>query len=111
MSMGFGLGIFRLSLSALVPFLASLALAAEPAGTAAGTGSPASVAAEGKASSGADQPLAEGSSPHPAISKTPTLDSSLLFRRVLVPEAQIKDWPRGNLRYLPIDAAEFERLL
>src|SRR5204863_2618986 len=30
---------------------------------------------------------------------------------VLVPEAQIKDWPRGNLRYLPIDAAEFERLL
>ena len=33
------------------------------------------------------------------------------FRRVFAPEDRIKDWPLGDGKYLPIDAAEFERLV
>ena len=35
----------------------------------------------------------------------------LRFRRVFAPADTMKDWPRGTERYLPIEAAEFERLL
>ncbi len=35
---------------------------------------------------------------------------SLRFRRVYVPEGTT-DWPKGNAKYLPMDAAEFDRLL
>ena len=33
------------------------------------------------------------------------------FRRILAPEDRIKDWPLGDGKYLPVDAAEFERLV
>ncbi len=35
----------------------------------------------------------------------------LRFRRVFAPADRMTDWPRGEWKYLPIDAAEFERLL
>ncbi|HEV2971624.1 MAG TPA: hypothetical protein VGY55_16730 [Pirellulales bacterium] len=41
----------------------------------------------------------------------PAPQPPLRFRRVFVPEARIDDWPRGNLRYLPLDAVEFEKML
>ena len=34
----------------------------------------------------------------------------LRFRRVYVPETT-KDWLKGNVKYLPMEAGEFERLL
>ena len=35
----------------------------------------------------------------------------LRFRRVFAPADRMKDWPRGDVKYLPVDAAEFDRLL
>jgi hypothetical protein len=35
----------------------------------------------------------------------------LRFRRVFAPADRMADWPRGALKYLPVDAAEFDRLL
>ncbi len=37
--------------------------------------------------------------------------AAIRFRRILVPEDRIKDWPAGDDKYLPIDAAEFERVV
>jgi hypothetical protein len=37
-----------------------------------------------------------------------TEPSTLQFRRVYVPEG-VKDWPKGDVKYLPMDANEFER--
>ena len=34
----------------------------------------------------------------------------LRFRRILVPAERLADWPAGGDKYLPLDAAEFERL-
>jgi hypothetical protein len=36
---------------------------------------------------------------------------SLNFRRIYAPAQGIQDWPRGNVRYVPIEPAEFERLV
>ena len=33
------------------------------------------------------------------------------FRRVYAPADQMEDWPRENVRYLPVDPQEFERLV
>jgi hypothetical protein len=35
----------------------------------------------------------------------------LKFRRIYAPSNGILDWPRGNIRYLPVEAEEFERLV
>ena len=35
----------------------------------------------------------------------------LRFRRVLTPAERIEDWPRGEFKYLPVEPAEFDRLL
>jgi hypothetical protein len=35
----------------------------------------------------------------------------LRFRRIYAPAERLADWPFGNLRYVPIEKAEFERLL
>ncbi len=35
----------------------------------------------------------------------------LRFHRTFVPAESVKDWPRGNVRYLPMDADEFASLL
>jgi hypothetical protein len=43
----------------------------------------------------------------PAAPKEP---ATLRFRRVYIPEGAT-DWPKGNVKYLPMDAAEFDRLL
>lgn len=40
----------------------------------------------------------------------PPAESPLRFRRVYAPADRLKDWPRDNLRYVPVDAEEFERL-
>ncbi len=40
----------------------------------------------------------------------PATEPPLRFRRVYAPADRLKDWPRDNLRYVPVDAAEFERL-
>jgi len=37
--------------------------------------------------------------------------TGLRFRRVLAPEQRIQDWPVGGEKYLPLDTAEFDRLL
>ncbi len=51
---------------------------------------------------------ASGLAAEPAApSKEP---ASLQFRRVYVPEG-VKDWPKGDAKYLPMDAREFERLI
>ena len=38
------------------------------------------------------------------------MPGDLRFRRVYVPEG-MKDWSKGNVKYLPLDADEFDRLL
>ncbi len=38
-------------------------------------------------------------------------ESPLRYRRVYAPADRLKDWPRGNARYLPVDPAEFDRLI
>ncbi|MCR4414962.1 MAG: hypothetical protein NUV77_21295 [Thermoguttaceae bacterium] len=35
----------------------------------------------------------------------------LRYRRVYAPADRLKDWPRGNARYLPVDPADFDRLI
>ena len=47
--------------------------------------------------------------PPPAAEKS-TESGELRFRRVYFPEG-MKDWPKGNVKYLPMEAGEFERLL
>ena len=37
--------------------------------------------------------------------------AALRFRRVLAPADRIQDWPRGDFKYLPVEPAEFDRLL
>lgn len=39
------------------------------------------------------------------------LESALKFRRIHAPADRVQDWPRGNVRYVPIEGAEFERLV
>jgi hypothetical protein len=39
------------------------------------------------------------------------LSAPLQFRRIYAPAGEVQDWPRGNLRYVPIDPVEFERLV
>ncbi len=50
----------------------------------------------------------------PAATRPATENSAesgeLRFRRVYFPEG-MKEWPKGNVKYLPIEADEFERLL
>ena len=38
------------------------------------------------------------------------VDSPLRFRRVYAPVDRLKDWPRGDVRYVPMSLAEFGRL-
>jgi len=88
-----------------VPFSGVLA-SGEPAGHGPGTGSPGDVAAEGKRRAAPNPPPAERSLPHRRCRKRRPSSPSLLFRRVLVPEAT--DWiGLAAIAYLPIDAAEF----
>lgn len=54
---------------------------------------------------------ASASLPDKTASGSGPLAGSTLFRRVLVPEKELANWPRGSNRYLPIDAAEFEQLI
>ncbi|MEX0712446.1 MAG: hypothetical protein WD278_08860 [Pirellulales bacterium] len=35
----------------------------------------------------------------------------LRFRRIYAPADRVRDWPRGNVRYVPIEPDEFERLV
>ena len=48
----------------------------------------------------AQEPPAERSEPSP-----------LRYRRVYVPQDRTKEWPYGSVRYVPMDKAEFERLV
>ena len=45
------------------------------------------------------------------VSAPPGKPSTLRFRRVYAPANREKEWPRGNVRYLPMAPDEFERLL
>jgi len=45
----------------------------------------------------------------PAVA--PGSSEALRFRRVYAPADQLKDWPRGDVRYVPMDKTEFERLV
>ena len=56
--------------------------------------------------------LAPASADQPAAVPTAKDDSSasLRFRRVYVPADQIEQLPRHGVRYVPMDAAEFERM-
>ena len=38
-------------------------------------------------------------------------EHELKFRRIYAPSNGILDWPRGNVRYLPVEPEEFERLM
>jgi hypothetical protein len=51
--------------------------------------------------SGAMLASAEESAPEPP----------LRYRRVYAPADDVKNWPRGNERYIPVDPEEFERLI
>lgn len=47
-----------------------------------------------------------------AVAQTPPAERpELKFRRVFAPANGIRDWPRGNVRYLPVDPDEFEHLV
>jgi hypothetical protein len=46
----------------------------------------------------------------PASAEAPP-DEALRFRRVYVPAGEIQDWPKGNTKYLPMEARQFDRLL
>jgi hypothetical protein len=46
----------------------------------------------------------------PAAVEKPAEPTELRYRRVYFPEGT-KDWPKGNVKYLPMEAAEFERLI
>jgi hypothetical protein len=37
--------------------------------------------------------------------------ATLKFRRVFAPAERVQDWPRGTTRYVPVEPAEFERLV
>ena len=56
--------------------------------------------------------LAPASADQPAATPAPKNDSSVAprFRRVYVPADQIEQLPRHGVRYVPMDAAEFERI-
>ena len=54
---------------------------------------------------------AAAASVRPGRAKTGPAAGVIRFRRVLAPEDRIKDWPLGDGKYLPVDAAEFERLV
>lgn len=54
--------------------------------------------------------LAEGALSRAAEGPAGASEPPLRFRRVYAPADRLKDWPRDNLRYVPVDAAEFERL-
>jgi hypothetical protein len=51
---------------------------------------------------------AGGEASLPVSSDTP---ATIHFRRILAPADRIKDWPLRDGKYLPVDAAEFERLV
>ncbi|HWB01326.1 MAG TPA: hypothetical protein VG713_22705, partial [Pirellulales bacterium] len=38
-------------------------------------------------------------------------DTPIRYRRIFAPAESIKDWPRGNERYVPVEPEEFERLV
>jgi hypothetical protein len=40
---------------------------------------------------------------------TPTTDGPMSFHRVYVPADRIDEWPRGSVRYVPMDRDAFER--
>jgi len=46
----------------------------------------------------------------PPATENSTVSGDLRFRRVFFPEG-MKEWPTGNVKYLPMEADEFERLL
>ena len=47
----------------------------------------------------------------PARAGESSSESPLKYRRVLVPEDRVTDWPKDGQRYLPIDKDEFRRLV
>ena len=53
---------------------------------------------------------AAGLAAPPPAAENPVVPGDLRFRRVYVPEG-MKDWSKGNVKYLPLDADEFDRLL
>ena len=53
---------------------------------------------------------AAGLAATPPAAENPVAPGDLRFRRVYVPEG-MKDWSKGNVKYLPVDADEFDRLL
>ena len=55
--------------------------------------------------------FALAASPGHAQQTLPEGDVALRFRRVYAPADRLKDWPRGNTRYVPMSVTEFERLV
>ncbi|HEX3870695.1 MAG TPA: hypothetical protein VHV77_09675, partial [Pirellulales bacterium] len=47
------------------------------------------------------------------VAEDTAVDASapLRYRRIYAPADAIRDWPRGNIRYLPVDPSEFDRLV
>ena len=109
--MRIGLCNLGLSFGIAALFSMSTATGADSQATAQIVSEFAAKSVKGIETSPTDRPVAERTAPHSATAASSAVETSLLFRRVQVPEAQIKDWPRSNLRFLPIDAAEFERLI
>ena len=56
-----------------------------------------------------DKPAESGGKPAEKVGEKPV--EPISFRRVYAPADRLKDWPYGNVTYMPIEAAEFERLL
>ena len=79
-----------------------------------GTGSEASLAgawAQGAKLAGVLALLAMGLWLLPAQGADDTPAAEMRYRRIFAPADRTKDWPVGKMRYLPIEAAEFERLV
>lgn len=81
--------------AALAVGLAPFAFADDPKGNATTIDAPVEKAADETSGK-----TAESSAPAP-----------IRFRRIFAPADRVQDWPRGRVRYVPVDGEEFERLI
>jgi len=69
------------------------------------------VGADEVGASSATAPTAEPAGDSPQSIDSTSGPSVIRFQRVYVPAERVDDWPLGGNRYLPLDKADFERLL
>jgi hypothetical protein len=85
--------------AALAIAVAPLAFADDPTTTINSADEPVQNTAEKTAVKSAEQPAED------------TAIKPLRYRRIFAPADRVQDWPRGRVRYVPVDGDEFERLI